>query len=58
MEGVLTMRQVVDRTTLKRSTIYKMMARDEFPAPIQLGRKRIGWRESDIVEWIRSRPAA
>ena len=37
---------------LSRSTIYAMMAVDEFPQSISLGLRSIGWLESDINDWI------
>ncbi|MBL4874249.1 MAG: AlpA family phage regulatory protein [Rhodobacteraceae bacterium] len=38
-------------TGLSRSLIYEMMAREEFPRPIRIGRRAVAWRESDIAEW-------
>lgn len=46
----------VQRTVgLSRSTIYVMIAEGEFPRPIKLGRRAVGWRESDIAEWLKNR---
>ncbi|MBL4874616.1 MAG: AlpA family phage regulatory protein [Rhodobacteraceae bacterium] len=45
-------RNAVEKITgLSRSLIYEMMARDEFPRPIRIGRRAVAWRESDIVNW-------
>lgn len=46
--------QVEQRTRLSRSTIYRMMARGEFPLPYKLmGCKRaVGWREDEIEAYI------
>jgi hypothetical protein len=30
----------------------------EFPAPIQLGTKRIAWLEDDVDRWLAERPTA
>jgi prophage regulatory protein len=35
--------------------IYAMMAREEFPKPITIGRRRVAWRAGDIGAWLRSR---
>ena len=49
-------RSAVDGITgLGRSTIYDWMARGEFPKPVQLGARLVGWRESDIRAWLESR---
>jgi len=49
-------RPAVERLTgLSRSTIYAMIAAGEFPRPVRLGKRAVGWRESDIAEWLASR---
>ena len=35
--------------------VYQLIGRGEFPAPIQLGERAVGWLESDIAEWQRQR---
>ncbi|GGH18126.1 transcriptional regulator, AlpA family [Cribrihabitans marinus] len=40
---------------LSRSTIYKMIADGDFPQPIKIGARAVGWRESDVSEWLDSR---
>tara|TARA_R110000868_G_scaffold148473_4_gene370427 strand:+ start:353 stop:553 length:201 start_codon:yes stop_codon:yes gene_type:complete len=42
-------------TGLSRSTIYQNMQAGEFPKPIRLGAKAVGWVESEIVDWIEAR---
>ena len=42
-------------TGLSRSTIYQNMQTGEFPKPIRLGAKAVGWIESEIVDWINAR---
>ena len=49
---------VVAACGISRSTIYEMIRRDEFPAPVKLGVRAVGWRRSDIEAWLASRPAA
>jgi len=46
------------RTGLSRSTIYSMMSKCQFPKPIQLGGKAVGWREEDIEDWLATRPTS
>ena len=49
-------RPEVERITgLSRSTLYAMIAEDEFPKPIRLGKRAVGWREADIAAWLESR---
>lgn len=49
---ILKMRDVTRLTTLHRATIYRLIERDEFPKQIRIGRRRVGWRESDVSDWI------
>ncbi len=44
------------RTGLSRSTIYAKMAEGDFPRLIKLGKRAVGWLDSDIDEWLESRP--
>ena len=55
---ILRRKQVEKRTGLSRSTIYAKIATGEFPAPIALGARAVGWVESDINSWIESRIAS
>ena len=50
--------EVIAICGLSRSTIYEMIRRGEFPAPVRLGVRAVGWRRSDIEAWPASRPAA
>jgi prophage regulatory protein len=35
-----------------------MMARGDFPRPVRLGKRAVGWRESDLQDWLASREQA
>lgn len=55
--AILRRKQVEQRTGLRRSTIYDAMRRNEFPAPIRLGARSVGWLSSEIEAWISARIA-
>lgn len=40
---------------LSRSSIYSMMERGTFPKPLVLGRRAVGWLESDVTDWLSNR---
>ena len=50
--AVLRLPKVKARTGLSRSTIYLRMSEGQFPRPISLGGRAVGWVESDIDEWL------
>ena len=43
---------------LSRSEIYRRMTLKEFPKSISLGKRSVGWLESEILSWIGERIAA
>jgi prophage regulatory protein len=47
--------QVEALVGLSRSTLYAMMAEGTFPKPVRLGRRAVGWRASDVAEWLAAR---
>ena len=52
-------RQEVERQTgLSRSSIYAYMKDDKFPKQLKLGRRAVGWRQSEIDAWLESRETA
>jgi prophage regulatory protein len=44
--------QVMQITTLSRATVYRLIAKGEFPKQIKLGPRSSGWLESEIDSWI------
>ena len=54
----LRMPSVVRRTGLARSTIYRLVAEQQFPAPVKLAGRAVGWRRVDLDRWSESRPSA
>ena len=53
---MLSVREVVVRVGLHRSTIWKRVRAGTFPAPHELGENKIGWPEAEIIAWLDSRP--
>ncbi|WP_370211287.1 helix-turn-helix transcriptional regulator [Roseovarius sp.] len=51
-DKILRCREVQEIIGLSRSTIYRMMARGEFPRSQKLGARAVGWRESAINQWV------
>jgi prophage regulatory protein len=53
--SILRLPEVKERVGLSRSAIYLAVSREEFPRPVRLGARAVGWLESEIEEWIRQR---
>ena len=45
-------RQLEKQLGLTRSSIYKMREDGEFPRPIKLGRRAVGWRADEVANWL------
>lgn len=56
--GVLRLPTVIQMVGLSRSSIYLLIQRNEFPKPLQLSVRAVGWRLSDIEAWLESRAVA
>ena len=54
----LRLPQVKQRTGISRSSLYAKIQRGEFPAPVNLGARAVGWVESEVDRWIADRIAA
>jgi len=51
----LRRKDVQFRTGLARSTIYLYIKQGAFPKPVPLGRRAVGWLESEVSAWITER---
>lgn len=49
---LIRIKEVMDRTGLARSTIYKYMDEGRFPKQLKLGTHSAAWVESEIDAWI------
>lgn len=56
-ERILRLPEVKARTSMGRSTIYDAMARGDFPQPMKLGLRAVGWIESEVDAWVEARKA-
>lgn len=47
--------KVIQRTGLGRSSIYAAIARGDFPPPVKLSARAVGFVSSEIDQWIANR---
>ncbi|EIV8609174.1 AlpA family transcriptional regulator [Vibrio sp. Isolate23] len=48
----LRLKEVMEKTALSRSAIYRKMKDEDFPTTISLGDRAVAWVESEIEEWM------
>ena len=46
---------VCEVTGLSKATIYRLLARGEFPARVKLSPRCVGWRVAEIDAWLEDR---
>jgi prophage regulatory protein len=52
---IIRLPEVMDRTGLGRSSIYKLQAEGRFPRSIALTERSIGWYAYEVDAWIQER---
>jgi prophage regulatory protein len=55
---LIRMPAVEEMTGFRRSWIYVLLHRGEFPRPLKTGTRSIAWKLSDVEAWCESRPVA
>ena len=54
----LDLPSVIATTSLRESTLQKMVRESKFPKPRQLSDKRCAWLYEEVEEWARNRPVS
>jgi len=54
---IIRLPQVIARTGLSRSSIYAKIAIGQFPEPVRLGSRSVGWLEREVAAWAAERVA-
>ncbi|MGR7334774.1 helix-turn-helix transcriptional regulator [Klebsiella aerogenes] len=44
--------EVIKRTGVSRTTIYRLINKNSFPSPIKISEKTIAFVESEVNDWI------
>ena len=52
----LRLQAVIRVTGLSRSTLYRLIADEQFPRPVRLGPRAVAWRRTDVEAWGEARP--
>ena len=55
MRKIIRIKEVIDRTGLSRTTIWRLEKSGRFPGRIKLSARSVGWFECQVDEWIRDR---
>lgn len=51
----ITLKEVLERTALTRTTLYRLMAAGKFPEKVSLGGTAVAWDKYEIEMWMEQR---
>ena len=54
---LIKLHDVLKATALSRSSLYALIAKGQFPAPVKIGPRASAWNYSEIATWIATRIA-
>ncbi|TYB83598.1 AlpA family transcriptional regulator [Oceaniovalibus sp. ACAM 378] len=55
IDRILRRKEVEHITGLSRSTIHRHIRSGDFPIPIKLTARLVGWRQSELQRWLEAR---
>ncbi|WP_370647484.1 helix-turn-helix transcriptional regulator [Rhodohalobacter sp. 614A] len=58
MIKIIRVNRLCDILSVSRSTLWRMEQTGELPRRRQIAKRTVGWLESEIEEWLKSRPSA
>jgi len=53
---LVRLKEAIRLTSFSRSSIWRGIKDGTFPAPIKIGKRAIAFRQSELEQWIKSRP--
>jgi prophage regulatory protein len=58
LDRIVRMRELVSMLSMSRSSIYRLISLNEFPAQLKLSTRTVGWRLSVIEKWIAAKESS
>ena len=52
MDRVMRQKEVSRMIGFSRGHLYRMIAQKRFPEPFKMGRRAVGWKQSEVQAWI------
>lgn len=56
-DKIIRLPEVLTRTSFSRSHLYDLVSKKQFPAPIKLSPRHVGWLSSEVTSWLGQRVA-
>ena len=55
LKRLISLKDVERLTSLKKSSIYSLIAKGRFPRPVKVSVRRVAWLASEVQTWIATR---
>ena len=52
LDRVMRQHEVAKTIGFSRGHLYRMIAQNRFPRPFKMGRRAVGWKQSEVQAWI------
>lgn len=52
---LIRLKEVLNISGLSRTSLYRSVGRNDFPAPVQLSARAVAWRHGEVIAWVESR---
>lgn len=52
---LIRLSEVIATTGLPRSSLYLLIAENEFPKPVKLSKRTVAWPQDEVQNWIMER---
>ncbi len=53
-EKILRKPEVLASIGMGNTWLYEAVRRSDFPQPVKIGERAVGWRKTDVDEWLAS----
>ncbi len=54
-DRLIRLSDVLDLTSLSRSSVYRLVERGQFPRPVRSGSRIVRWSLADVQKWMQKR---
>lgn len=55
IDRIIRFPELAKLTGMSRSTIWRREKQGEFPSPVKIGKRCVGWKKSEIKNWMNSK---
>ncbi len=55
VDRIIRKAELLEITGLSSASLYRRMKEGDLPLPVRLGPNSVGWRASEVQEWLDSR---